>query len=778
MQRLIKLILAISLFAHQALAIAQTNTDNHLYYLAIKGGISLGSYESGINWVLLENIPPDNLVSFSGASAGSINSLVSAINACLQEDYGITSPNLFRESWNISIDELLGTGKNSDEEEAQDRQQRSHQGSEGSQETQILQARDDGSGSLFDRHGATEKIINAILKKIEDVKAKRTCNTLITMSVTKMFPHEEPIPDTSQTINSQRFVVAVKVHAKVGEKITFSNLSIENRGKYNSPNYYIALPENDKKISPSDIVTAVLASSAFPVAFSPVPMRYCFRHELEDNPCVESEARKSYFSDGGLFDNSPIGVSWEIAQTQHQGTERGGMPKRIVFIDPDNYRTHPKKLNHVSEPKSFGLADYVGYLLNAFDTATSANYKEALDHIENGGNHSTAKKVPTLTFSDRYHPLLADFHSHFGAFYSRHFRNFDFIVGVYDGLYLVTKMECKRQSPPPAKMSTCIRTRMGKKISSIQLSPKKHHYLSSDSKYEIDFIKFLYNVEFSRAYDILKPQDNQYIALYISFEENSKPKGNKVLFSDYIQNLKNNLDGKYAGVTSNGNLSDQLFQDYQTWMAMSLRKSLSNLQTMQTKAANCTSCDKNDENKSILKFMNATSGLSRSYITHVETGLWPLDTQVGIFSGTLRYGFDIHEKAQIFTLAGRLPLPNPMKWPLSFDTQVDYHRFGGELGRDSYWSVNSGVAWHFNNLAFPTVSLGYQHSFHGRKIYKDTLNSFVISVGMLNETISFKYAKRLHDIESFGGTESRSSSLVQLQFDVMQISKMVFNAFR
>ncbi|MDJ0833301.1 MAG: hypothetical protein QNJ69_07230, partial [Gammaproteobacteria bacterium] len=50
------------------------------YYLAIKGGVSLGSYESGINYILLKYIQEQEangskLVSFSGASAGSINSL-------------------------------------------------------------------------------------------------------------------------------------------------------------------------------------------------------------------------------------------------------------------------------------------------------------------------------------------------------------------------------------------------------------------------------------------------------------------------------------------------------------------------------------------------------------------------------------------------------------------------------------------------------------------------------------------------------------------------------
>ncbi len=57
------------------------------YYLAIKGGVSLGNYETGINWMLLKYLQGSEkqmgsehskIISFSGASAGSLNSILSA----------------------------------------------------------------------------------------------------------------------------------------------------------------------------------------------------------------------------------------------------------------------------------------------------------------------------------------------------------------------------------------------------------------------------------------------------------------------------------------------------------------------------------------------------------------------------------------------------------------------------------------------------------------------------------------------------------------------------
>jgi len=67
------------------------------FALAIRGGVSLGSYEAGFNWALLQYMKTlriDNrtsadsyieLMATSGASAGSINALISTLSWCIQD---------------------------------------------------------------------------------------------------------------------------------------------------------------------------------------------------------------------------------------------------------------------------------------------------------------------------------------------------------------------------------------------------------------------------------------------------------------------------------------------------------------------------------------------------------------------------------------------------------------------------------------------------------------------------------------------------------------------
>ena len=103
--------------------------DEHLqpFSLAISGGASKGAYEAGLNWgalviirefggedpVLGGDYRPFKAVSFTGASAGGINSLLSGMSWCMrpEKEGGLPNAindNLFREVWlNLDINHLL-----------------------------------------------------------------------------------------------------------------------------------------------------------------------------------------------------------------------------------------------------------------------------------------------------------------------------------------------------------------------------------------------------------------------------------------------------------------------------------------------------------------------------------------------------------------------------------------------------------------------------------------------------------------------------------------------
>ena len=153
------------------------------------------------------------------------------------------------------------------------------------------------------------------------------------------------------------------------------------------------------------------------------------------------------FSDGGLFDNSPLGVTVDISKIDVKSTQK----QNFIYINPDHYRSGEKK----EEPEQFedskrnGLWDYADYFLKSFGTAQAKELQEALVAFSKQSN----SRYRELYISERYHNLLADFHAHFAAFYSEDFRHHDYLVGVYDGMYLSEKIRCKESG---VRSDTCV----------------------------------------------------------------------------------------------------------------------------------------------------------------------------------------------------------------------------------------------------------------------------------------------------------------------------------
>src|SRR4051794_14517877 len=88
--------------AAQAIATAKARQR---YSLTVRGGVSLGAYEGGINWALLRVLQGDpnvSLTTVTGASAGNINAFLSAVEWCQSPARSAAeSPrdNLFWKAW-------------------------------------------------------------------------------------------------------------------------------------------------------------------------------------------------------------------------------------------------------------------------------------------------------------------------------------------------------------------------------------------------------------------------------------------------------------------------------------------------------------------------------------------------------------------------------------------------------------------------------------------------------------------------------------------------------
>ncbi len=727
------------------------------YYLAIKGGISLGNYETGLNWVLLKHFQGQEsgspqLSSVSGASAGSLNSILSAIDTCLPNERETIEKNILRSSWNIGIDELLPT------------------------DGEINGHNEQG---IFTRNSFRAKY-EELLKRIE-TPLQKDCNLLITMSITKVEPYRHSIARIDENISLQRFVVPILVSGKRKETIKFRNIDIlkmENKlhgEQQNSqpwiPGPYLNLLEHkddetdDYTIEFKTVFNLAMASSAFPIAFEPVEIPFCFPHKLErGKACEGGRAEIAKFSDGGLFDNSPIGVSLDIAFCDRFPLDRKSCEAKksrgvnLIYINPDSYRTKSQAARKsVSDNSTLGVWNYGKYFIDSFNTASEQEYRSALVRIK----EEESKTVKTtFLMTNRYHNLLADFHSHFGAFYAEEYRYHDYLVGVYDGMYAVSRLVCRERSAGYEEKS-CVQEEMLSRISRIAPDTKNDESVR-------DFLSYLYNSEFNAIvpYVSREPDKNINIILSRAFNYINKTTDKGITYKQYLASLKKAVD--VEDLRKHPDLNRILYSG-EKYTASKLRKIYANLVKIQKEAGKCINCDedsKDDPNQQIYAVLEIVKPVAYSAIYHNEKGVWPLAIND---SFSINYGFDISQKNQVLSIDYRHVLAPRY----SLDLSAGAHYFGRELRNDHYSSLSAGLTYHLSGIVFPTIGIGYERGSEGEKIYKSELSSVYLKGGVMDELVTIKLLRRLDDLEEYSVRTRDEISLVVF-FDLSKIARMVF----
>jgi len=354
------------------------------FSMVISGGVSLGAYEAGYNWAMVKMLSKlrvssktinPHLRSIAGASAGSINALLTGMYWCQKETVVYNNSienNLFYETWvNLGLEDLLIEGKS--------KKNRS---------------------TLFTRK-TLEKKAGLIVKQLRKPIYRKDCSVPLGISVTKATPIVEKFQGIK--IKNQHFSVPLQLKEKN------SRLLLQNKKMPPSSDFYISIPgieKHTKKIS-----RVLFASSAFPGAFQQVKMQYIYKEKTHS----------SYFIDGGAYDNIPLQLAIEL----------NTKAKKFVFIDPNNMRKeeHDKK---AKKPESIPLGFFTSNGMPLFDSVEifqSMKLYEAINkYFKNNPSYS-------LLLSSRYHPLTGKFLGHFGAFLDKNFRTYDYHVGVYDAIY-------------------------------------------------------------------------------------------------------------------------------------------------------------------------------------------------------------------------------------------------------------------------------------------------------------------------------------------------------
>lgn len=409
--------------------------------LIISGGISLGVYEAGLNSVILhsyknKNYGLPNLSVTTGSSAGAINALASAISYCQTNNNQHTeyaTNNIFRDIWiEVGMQTLLPH----DNSEYDKLELKTIDGQNEIIEDSIL------SRWVFN------KSINEIRNTVQKGRFTKGCRVLIGIMVTLGKPKINElklINGKDVDIQEQSFAIPILLEVDKNGKAKFKNPDVENFlniSKKNIKRKFILLPEQNGHISFDIIMRAVLASSAFPIAFGQIEMKYCYpksSKETQSNVCPKGYilSKKKEFIDGGYFNNVPIGLAAELFNIIDYGEKHTQSIENYIFLDPGN-TDKKRKSKSSGDGKRFSIRNQLKNILPGIGTLRNKDmYGDFYTYFI--GNKNRFRK---------YHPtkrspyLTGTFLGAFGAFFDPLFREYDYAAGVYDGLVFSASQVC------------------------------------------------------------------------------------------------------------------------------------------------------------------------------------------------------------------------------------------------------------------------------------------------------------------------------------------------
>ncbi len=399
------------------------NESGQRLSFSISGGASLGAYEAGINWGLLtlmryeaqkdqdtsgERYRPYEAASMTGASAGSINALLSALTWCArhENDGGLPNridDNLFRNVWlSLDINNLLPPNA-----------------------TSPIYRKDDAVLSRKDLLDAAEML----RKTWNSPVFSDGCRIPLGVTLTRVFPQLLHVGEIA--VKNQRFTIPFEF--KVKDDLSAGFYFNPDEYYYHSDHSTILLPmehgKTNYEISDQRIMQAILTSSAFPVAFGRKRLQYCrlvlpgttetaeiniARNErLKGLSCPEGyELGESEFADGGLFDNLPIGLARTLAENNIR-SRADPFPTTYIYLDPDRlrYEKPAQQSGHPcakeNPPPSCDEMEYsfrseIHLLVDAFGTArTYELYRELSSETWTGNVVQLSRQLAELLKNDK-----------------------------------------------------------------------------------------------------------------------------------------------------------------------------------------------------------------------------------------------------------------------------------------------------------------------------------------------------------------------------------------
>jgi predicted acylesterase/phospholipase RssA len=347
--------------------------------ITMSGGVSLGSYEAGFMHYLIEANKKNHLYTLpvmTGASAGAINSFLSAASQCSME-----IPN-YEDSllWKFWIPIGLNV---------------------------LSKSRTTNPHALFSREVIEGKIAEV---RTALQNSSGTCDTLLGISITR----KEPV-----AVRLSPNLTVPRLSEMVAFRLKSKPQSLRNALIPDGKSLQILLPfagQFDKDFEL--VVDALAASAAFPLAFEPVTIPYCERTSASQVNCSPKQILSSEFIDGGIYDNQPMKAAVAIAKGRY------GDHTPLVLLDPTLYdysRDDAAEAESWSQP----LISYAGALGNSL--IQSARNTQIMRLAEERPDISKR-----ILHSTSNLPLNGSGLYAFMGFFEKDFRKSDFIYGMYE----------------------------------------------------------------------------------------------------------------------------------------------------------------------------------------------------------------------------------------------------------------------------------------------------------------------------------------------------------
>ena len=321
--------------------------------LTVEGGGTLGSYEGGLTWALVEvfrkrrawgdsiAVPGDSarallsrlpIIDFraaAGASAGSINAFLAANRWCAVDPVDSAEKSVFWKAWiPTGLTELLPGGKRIGA--------RSEKG--------VL-------SRIF-----LDTTFNTLDRTLRKAKYDANCSLTFGASITRLARDSLRISPQVHARN-QRYAAAFTIRgaSDTGQTPVYQRPPLQTNARVRL-GMLVELPavESGDTIQHTLANDLIKASSGYPLLFAPYKIRYCppldtsITEATSTRSCRHKTSVESYFVDGGVFDNGPLTLAYGLALADSSTVSLQHL--RMLFVTPNLRRNTGGRWDAFGEP--------------------------------------------------------------------------------------------------------------------------------------------------------------------------------------------------------------------------------------------------------------------------------------------------------------------------------------------------------------------------------------------------------------------------------------------